>query len=110
MNKYTLRYAATFLVILLALSACIKERPDSLLDLPKGTKAIELSIGAQNQAAGSTFRSAAIGATTRVYGSEPGDRYEGGCIILTSKRTSLTMLGVFLFNTTDGTLKRFKRY
>lgn len=105
MNKYTLRYAATFLVILLALSACIKERPDSLLDLPKGTKAIELSIRAQNQAAGSTFRSAAIGATTRVYGSEPGDRYEG--VYNTDlKENIIDNVEVFLFNTTDGTLKK----
>lgn len=105
MNKYTLRYAATFLVMLLALSACIKERPDSLLDLPKGTKAIELSIRAQNQAAGSTFRSAATGATTRVYGSEPGDRYEG--VYNTDlKENIIDNVEVFLFNTTDGTLKK----
>lgn len=105
MNKYTLRYAATFLVMLLALSACIKERPDSLLDLPEGTKAIELSIRAQNQAVGSTFRSAATGATTRAYGSEPGDQYEG--VYNTDlKENIIDNVEVFLFNTTDGTLKK----
>lgn len=105
MNKYTLRYAATFLVMLLALSACIKERPDSLLDLPEGTKAIELSIRAQNQAVGSTFRSAVTGATTRAYGSEPGDRYEG--VYNTDlKENIIDNVEVFLFNTTDGTLKK----
>lgn len=76
-----------------------------MLDLPKGTKAIELSIRAQNQAAGSTFRSAATGATTRVYGSEPGDRYEG--VYNTDlKENIIDNVEVFLFNTTDGTLKK----
>lgn len=104
MNKYTLRYAATFLVMLLALSACIKERPDNSLDLPEGTKAIELRIRAQNQATGSTFRSAATGTTTRAYGSEPGDKYEG--VYSTDlKENIIDNVEVFLFKT-DGTLKK----
>lgn len=104
MNKYTLRYAATFLVMLLALSACIKERPDNSLDLPEGTKAIELRIRAQNQATGSTFRSAATGTTTRAYGSEPGDKYES--VYSTDlKENIIDNVEVFLFKT-DGTLKK----
>lgn len=76
-----------------------------MLDLPEGTKAIELCIRAQNQAAGSTFRSAATGATTRAYGSEPGDQYEG--VYNTDlKENIIDNVEVFLFNTTDGTLKK----
>lgn len=75
------------------------------MDLPEGTKAIELSIRAQNQATGSTFRSAATGTTTRAYGSEPGDKYEG--VYSTDlKENIIDNVEVFLFNTTDGKLKK----
>lgn len=74
------------------------------MDLPEGTKAIELSIRTQNQAAGSTFRSAATGTTTRAYGSELGDKYEG--VYSTDlKENIIDNVEVFLFKS-DGTLKK----
>ncbi|MDD7438086.1 MAG: fimbrial protein [Bacteroidales bacterium] len=107
MNRYTLQYfIAIIFVILLIGSACTKEGSNIVPDLPDGVKAIELRVRAQNQATGSSFRSATGETTpsTRAYGSEPGDQYEG-TYATDLRENIIENVEVFLFNT-DGTLKK----